>query len=119
MVCYVGSHYISFFYSMRRNAWIEFDDSTIITIYDWNEVVGKIVKGKMFPVLIFYELDSALDAFKRQFQLEYIENDTLNYLLDPEVYFESFTDMMSMDLAGLVWKSDLIDIAESKKCTLF
>ena len=118
MVCFAGSHYLAFFYSMRRNAWIEFDDNRVIVIYDWSEVLGKVIKGRMAPVLLFYELDAALDMYKRQYQLEYIENDEMNYLLDPEVYFDSFTDVISLDLAGLAWKSDLLDIEQSKKCTI-
>jgi hypothetical protein len=118
MVCFLGSHYVAFFYSMRRNAWMQFDDSSVSMIYDWQEVIGKVIKGRMIPVLIFYELDSILDSFKRQYQLEFLENDTVNYLLDPDIFFDSFTDVLTLDLAGLTWKSDIVDLSENKKCSV-
>lgn len=118
MVCYVASHYVAFFYSMRRNVWVEFDDSTVMIVYDWSEVLGKVITGKMAPVMLFYELDEMLDMFKRQYQLEYLEHDEANYLLDPENYFDSFADVISLDLAGLSWKSELLDTEDSKKCLI-
>ena len=75
--------------------------------------------GKMIPVLMFYELDSVLDRFKRQHQLEYLENDFINYLLDPTIFFESFTVILTLDLAGLFWKSDVLKENDGKKCFLF
>jgi len=70
----------------------------------------------MKPVLLVFELDSELDQYRREHQLEYIENEQINYLLDPDVYFESFTDVMSIDLAGLTWKSEFSDLKAEKKC---
>ena len=116
LVCFTASHYISFFYSFRRNAWVQFDDSTVRVIENWSFIVEKLIRGKMKPVLLVFELDSELDQYRREHQLEYIENEQINYLLDPDVYFESFTDVMSIDLAGLTWKSEFSDLKAEKKC---
>jgi hypothetical protein len=119
MICFVASHYIAFFYSLRRNVWVEFDDSQVIVIYDWREVLGKVMKGRMMPVLLFYELDAELDRFKREYQLEYIESDLANYLLDPHSYFESFAETLDMDLAGMEWRSDCVQARDQRRCVLF
>lgn len=118
LVGFTASHYISFFYSLRRNAWIQFDDSTVRVLDNWSFIVQKLILGKVKPVLLVYELDSELDKFKREYQLEYIEKEQINYLLDPDVYFESFNDVLSLDLAGLTWKSELTEMKTEKKCEI-
>lgn len=118
LICFTASHYISFFYSLRRNAWIQFDDCKVRVLESWTQVYAKLVAGKMKPVMLVYELDSEVDKWKREYQLEYIETENINYLLDPDVYFESFGDTLVMDLAGLTWKSELLDAKDAKKCSI-
>jgi hypothetical protein len=85
----------------------------------WTEVYTKLIAGKMKPVMLIYELDAELDKIKREYQLDYIQNEHINYLLDPDVYFESFNDVLALDLAGLAWKSDVLDVKDTKKCRIF
>lgn len=114
LICFTSSHYVAFFYSLRRNIWIEFDDERVIQIEHWNEVLGKIMRGRMAPVLMFYEMDAVLDELKIKYQLELLNADIANYLLDPDIYFESYTDVLSLDLAGMEWKIEFSDDRRSK-----
>ncbi|RLN91948.1 hypothetical protein BBJ28_00013474 [Nothophytophthora sp. Chile5] len=71
-VCYYGRHYVALFYSTAHKMWLLFDDSRVLEIGTWNNVVAEYVagclKGRFQPVLLFYELpdqrkDSSVGIF--------------------------------------------------------
>nr|CCA21421.1 inactive ubiquitin carboxylterminal hydrolase putati [Albugo laibachii Nc14] len=55
-VCYYGKHYVAVFYSTTHKIWLLFDDSRVLEIGSWSQVVAKCLKGRSQPVLLFYEL---------------------------------------------------------------
>ncbi|CCI49805.1 unnamed protein product [Albugo candida] len=55
-VCYYGKHYVAIFYSTTHKIWLLFDDSRVVEVGTWSQVVAKCLKGRSQPVLLFYEL---------------------------------------------------------------
>uniref|UniRef100_A0AAV1TYD8 Ubiquitin carboxyl-terminal hydrolase n=1 Tax=Peronospora matthiolae TaxID=2874970 RepID=A0AAV1TYD8_9STRA len=55
-VCYYGRHYVALFYSTAHKMWLLFDDSRVLEIGSWGDVVSECLKGRFQPVLLFYEL---------------------------------------------------------------
>ncbi|RMX64182.1 hypothetical protein DD238_006407 [Peronospora effusa] len=67
-VCYYGRHYVALFYSTAHEMWLLFDDSRVLEIGTWSNVVLECLKGRFQPVLLFYELpdqrkDSSVGIF--------------------------------------------------------
>jgi hypothetical protein len=67
-VCYYGRHYISVFYSTAHKAWLLFDDSRVLELGTWENVVDECLKCRFQIVLMFYELpdqrkDSSVSLF--------------------------------------------------------
>ncbi|CAI5708381.1 unnamed protein product [Hyaloperonospora brassicae] len=67
-VCYYGRHYVALFYSTAHKMWLLFDDSRVLEIGSWDDVVSECLKGRFQPVLLFYELpdqrrDSSVGLF--------------------------------------------------------
>lgn len=67
-VCYYGRHYVALFYSTAHKMWLLFDDSRVLQIGSWSDVVSECLKGRFQPVLLFYELpdqrkDSSVGLF--------------------------------------------------------
>jgi len=56
LVCFYGRHYIAFFCSLKHRAWYLFDDRRVKVVGTWDNVLKKLVNGKLQPVLLFYEL---------------------------------------------------------------
>ncbi|CAH0480463.1 unnamed protein product [Peronospora belbahrii] len=55
-VCYYGRHYVAVFYSTAHKMWLLFDDSRVLEMGSWSNVVLECLKGRFQPVLLFYEL---------------------------------------------------------------
>ncbi|KAL4110281.1 hypothetical protein PRIC1_001973 [Phytophthora ramorum] len=67
-VCYYGRHYVALFYSTAHKMWLLFDDSRVLEMGPWSNVVAECLKGRFQPVLLFYELpdqrkDSSVGIF--------------------------------------------------------
>ncbi|KAG7395855.1 UBA/TS-N domain [Phytophthora boehmeriae] len=67
-VCYYGRHYVALFYSTAHKMWLLFDDSRVLEMGAWSNVVAECLKGRFQPVLLFYELpdqrkDSSVGIF--------------------------------------------------------
>ncbi|KAE9094834.1 hypothetical protein PF010_g16943 [Phytophthora fragariae] len=67
-VCYYGRHYVALFYSTAHKMWLLFDDSRVLEMGSWSNVVAECLKGRFQPVLLFYELpdqrkDSSVGIF--------------------------------------------------------
>ncbi|KAL7686685.1 putative pleckstrin domain, UBA-like superfamily, Ubiquitin-associated domain-containing protein [Plasmopara halstedii] len=67
-VCYYGRHYVAVFYSTAHKMWLLFDDSRVLEMGCWSNVVSECLKGRFQPVLLFYELpdhrkDSSVGIF--------------------------------------------------------
>uniref|UniRef100_K3WZ95 USP domain-containing protein n=1 Tax=Globisporangium ultimum (strain ATCC 200006 / CBS 805.95 / DAOM BR144) TaxID=431595 RepID=K3WZ95_GLOUD len=67
-VCYYGRHYVALFYSTAHKMWLLFDDSRVLEIGSWDNVISECLKGRFQPVLFFYELpdqrkDSSVSLF--------------------------------------------------------
>lgn len=78
LVCYYGRHYVALFYSTAHKMWLLFDDSRVIEVGSWDNVISEYVlllllypiepanshkicsfrclKGRFQPVLFFFEL---------------------------------------------------------------
>ncbi|TDH64972.1 hypothetical protein CCR75_008052 [Bremia lactucae] len=67
-VCYYGRHYVALFYSTAHKMWLLIDDSRVLEMGPWSNVVSECLKGRFQPVLLFYELpdqrkDSSVGIF--------------------------------------------------------
>ncbi|TYZ56924.1 hypothetical protein PybrP1_001907 [[Pythium] brassicae (nom. inval.)] len=68
LVCYYGRHYVALFYSTAHKMWLLFDDSRVIEVGSWQNVINECLNGRFQPVLFFYELpdqrkDSSISLF--------------------------------------------------------
>lgn len=78
MVCFYGLHYVSIMYASQSQSWYVFDDVNVLSIgQSWEQVIERVVKGRLQPTLLFYErCPSVVDAkmeeeklFFREFQM--------------------------------------------------
>lgn len=77
-VCYYGRHYIAVFYSTAHKAWLLFDDSRVLELGTWENVVDECLKCRFQIVQIFYELpdqrkDSSVSLFSLHSESSLIE----------------------------------------------
>ena len=107
MICFTLGHYIAFFFSIRRNVWIQFDDTQVKYIKSWESVCNKMLRGRIAPTVLFYESAKSLDSYKDTQILDCIGTQKTNRLMEPEVYFESYEDSEVVNLGGLVWGARL------------
>ena len=56
LVCYWGSHYISFFKSEDNDNsyWVSYDDTIITKITSWKELIIKCIRSHFHPTILFY-----------------------------------------------------------------
>ncbi|KAI9922516.1 hypothetical protein PsorP6_000938 [Peronosclerospora sorghi] len=74
-VCYYGHHYVALFYSTAHKMWLLFDDSRVLEVGSWSNVVLECLNNRFQPVLLFYELpdqrkDSSVGIFDGTLELE-------------------------------------------------
>lgn len=56
MVCFYGLHYVSIMYAAHSKSWYVFDDVNVLSIgQSWEQVIARVVKGRLQPTLLFYE----------------------------------------------------------------
>lgn len=125
MITFYSQHYIAFFYSASRNCWVQFDDSNVRYIETWEQVVNKLVSGRMAPVLVFYEAARILDQVKEAMQMEMIGNPLqLNEgnapFFNPGLYYENWEEMSCIDLAGFRWgvSESMSQSSKHKSCSV-
>jgi ubiquitin C-terminal hydrolase len=66
MVVFYGRHYMAFFYSERHDAWYLYDDANIHRVGNWLAVRDRCIRGRLQPVLIFYESQEIILNFLTQ-----------------------------------------------------
>jgi hypothetical protein len=54
LICYWGSHYVSFYKPEDENYWISCDDTVITKIENWKDLVTKCIKAHFHPTILFY-----------------------------------------------------------------
>ncbi|CDW76032.1 inactive ubiquitin carboxyl-terminal hydrolase 53-like [Stylonychia lemnae] len=55
MITYYGKHYISYFYSQKHDTWVQFNDQSLKSIGNFQEVMRRCINGKQQPTTLFYE----------------------------------------------------------------
>ena len=55
MMCYYGAHFVLIGFKPRVKEWVQYDDACVKSLGHWNAVKDKMVKGKVIPVVLFYE----------------------------------------------------------------
>ena len=73
LVTFYGRHYTAYFYSERYDSWYQFDDAKIVKVGNWTDVEKKCIKGRLQPILLFYEKKEIILNFLTQGgQLEHL-----------------------------------------------
>lgn len=57
LVCYSRSHYKAFALSREVGAWLLFDDADVSVVGGWKEVAGVVMKERLQPSVLFYEVN--------------------------------------------------------------
>jgi hypothetical protein len=52
MICYWGTHYISYF---KSDKWVCYDDNRVYPLNSWNELIYNNLKGHYYPTILFYK----------------------------------------------------------------
>jgi hypothetical protein len=84
LVCYWGSHYISFFRSddFDANYWVCYDDSVITKVNSWKDLIVKCLRGHFHPTILFYrKIDSEKSFGQINEMKEQISNEEINKYL--------------------------------------
>ncbi|CAI5715522.1 unnamed protein product [Peronospora destructor] len=104
-VCYYGRHYVALFYSTAHEMWLLFDDSRVLEIGTWSNVVSECLKGRFQPVLLFYELpgqrkDSSVGIFMNDGSFNVERQKSLSIASQPDEMMPPCIKEESSDLSG-------------------
>eukprot|EP00939_MAST-03C_sp_MAST-3C-sp1_P004706 g4706.t1 len=56
LITFYGKHYTAFFRMPKSREWFLFDDARVEDVGRWRDVRSRIDRGKLQPVLVFYEM---------------------------------------------------------------
>lgn len=115
LVCYWGSHYISFFRSdeFDANYWVCYDDTVITKVNSWKELIVKCLKGHFHPTILFYrKIDSEKSFGQINEMKEQISNDEMNKFL---IYCENFDKENQMIYKNEEWETSRLRPSNSDK----
>jgi len=65
---YYGKHYVAIFYSDTYHDFLMFDDKRVVRVGTWSQVYEKCSKGKLQPILLFYENMETLSSFQPTYE---------------------------------------------------
>jgi hypothetical protein len=83
LVCYWGSHYICFFKSDSSDTqWVSYDDTIVIKVPSWKDLIVKCLKSHFHPTILFYKKSDSSNYSDLAALKETLTDEDINKLMD-------------------------------------